>query len=85
MNTPVTPLPDLPLPGYWPVDVTHYDRSPDLHEAERAELERLMSRKPFQLCPSSKLLRTACSCLWRMSLLSPTCTRISVARLRVSC
>jgi integrase len=56
MNTPVTPLPDLPRPFHWPVDVTHYDRSLDLKEAERAELERLMSRKPFQLRPSSKLL-----------------------------
>src|SRR5258708_38816548 len=46
----------LPQPSRWPVDVTHYDRSPDLNEAERAELERLMSRKPFQLRPSSKLL-----------------------------
>ncbi len=56
MNTSVAPLPDLPLPGHWPVDVTRYDRSPDLTEAERAELEGLMNRQPFQLRPSSKLI-----------------------------
>ncbi len=56
MNTSVAPLPDLPRPSHWPVDVTRYDRSPDLNEAERAELEWLMNRQPFQLRPSSKLI-----------------------------
>src|SRR6266480_1234735 len=54
MNAPATSLSDLPRPGHWPVDVTRYDRSPDLNEAERAELEWLMNRQPFHLRPSSK-------------------------------
>ncbi len=56
MNTSVAPFPNLPRPSHWPVDVTRYDRSPDLNEAERAELEWLMNRQPFQLRPSSKLI-----------------------------
>src|SRR5258708_26067072 len=56
MNTSVAPLPDLPRPFHWLVDVTRYDRSPDLNEAERAELEWLMNRQQFQLRPYSKLL-----------------------------
>jgi hypothetical protein len=51
-----TPLPDSSLSWTWPIDVTQYDRSPDFYEDERAELERLMKLKPFQLHPSSKLL-----------------------------
>ena len=56
MNAPATSLSDLPRPDRWPVDVTRYDRSPDLNEAECVELERLMNHQPFQLRPSSKLI-----------------------------
>jgi integrase len=56
MNTSTAPLPDPPRPSHWPVDLTRYDRSPDLNEVERAELERRMSRQPFQLISSSKLI-----------------------------
>ena len=38
----------------WPIDVTQYDRSPDLSENERAELAWLMNQKPFQLRPKSR-------------------------------
>ncbi len=40
----------------WPVDVSQYDRSPDLGEVEHAELKRIMRRKPFHLYPSTKVL-----------------------------
>ena len=36
MSKPVVSLPPSP-PWYWPVDVTRYDRSPDLNEIEQAE------------------------------------------------
>src|SRR5450755_523093 len=52
MSKPVVPLP--PHRWHWPVDVTHYDRSPDLDEIERAELKRVMREIPFQLLPSTK-------------------------------
>jgi integrase len=53
MSKPVVSLP-LPHLWYWPVDVTRYDRSPDLDEIEQAELKRLTSESPFQLRPSTK-------------------------------
>src|SRR5947209_11622386 len=56
MNTPGVLLPPFPCLWHWPVDVTQYDRSPQLTEAERAELKRVMPCKPFQLCPSTKAL-----------------------------
>ncbi len=56
MNAPATSLSDLPRPGHWPIDVMRYDRSPDLNEAERAELEWLMNRQPFHLRPESSLI-----------------------------
>ena len=62
MSKPVVSLPPSP-PWHWPVDVTRYDRSPDLDEVERAELKRVMREIPFQLRPSTK------ECLHR--LLSP--------------
>ena len=56
MNKPVVLLPPSPHPWPWPVDVTQYDCSPHLTEAERAELKRVMKQKPFQLRPSTKML-----------------------------
>ena len=56
MNQPVALLPPSPHAFRWPVDVTQYDRSPHLHEAERAELKRVMDHSPFQLRPSTKML-----------------------------
>jgi hypothetical protein len=56
MNEPAVPLSASPHGWHWPVDVAHYDRSPHLTEAEWAELERIMKRKPFQLRPSTKML-----------------------------
>jgi hypothetical protein len=53
MNQPVALLPPSPHAFHWPVDVTRYDRSPDLHEAERIELTHLMQQPPFQLRPST--------------------------------
>src|SRR5437764_11659884 len=53
MSKPVVPLP-LPRSWHWPVDVTSYDRSPDLDEIEQAELKRVMSESPFQLRPATK-------------------------------
>ena len=38
------------------MDIACYDRSPDLNEDERAELKRVMQRKPFHLYPSTKVL-----------------------------
>ncbi len=61
MSKPVASLP--PPPWYWPVDVTRYDRSPDLDEVEQTELKRVLGEVPFQLHPSTK------ECLHR--LLSP--------------
>ena len=52
MSKPV--VPPSPPPWHWPVDVTHYDRSPDLNEVEQAELKRLMGESSFQLRPSTK-------------------------------
>jgi hypothetical protein len=54
MNSSPMPLPFSSRASGWPIDVTQYDRSPDLSENERAELEWLMSQKPFQLRPNSK-------------------------------
>jgi integrase len=54
MNTSLMPVASSPLSRPWPIDVTHYDRSPDLYENERAELGWLMGQKPFQLRPKSK-------------------------------
>jgi integrase len=54
MNFPLKPLASSSLSWSWPIDVTQYDRSPDLSENEYAELEWLMSQKPFQLRPKSK-------------------------------
>src|SRR5437870_1335105 len=52
MNSSLIPLAS---PGSgWPIDVTQYDRSPDLSENERAELDWLMGQKPLQLRPKSK-------------------------------
>jgi len=48
------PAVSFPPPWHWPVDVTRYDRSPDLDEDERAELKRVMGEIPFQLRPSTK-------------------------------
>lgn len=56
MNEPAVPLSPSPHGWHWPVDIAHYDRSPHLTEAEWAELERIMKRKPFQLRPSTKML-----------------------------
>ncbi len=56
MNQPVTLLPPSPHPWIFPVDVTHYDRSPHLHEVELAELKRVMDHSPFQLRPSTKVV-----------------------------
>ena len=56
MNKPVALLPQPSSSWHWPVDIAHYDRSPDLGEAERAELKRVMGRKPFHLYPSTKVL-----------------------------
>ncbi len=56
MNKPVALLPQPSSSWHWPVDITHYDRSPDLNEAERAELKRVMDHSPFQLRPSTKAL-----------------------------
>jgi len=56
MNTSVALLAPSSHPWIFPVDVTHYDRSPYLHEAERAELQRVMDHPPFQLRPSTKVL-----------------------------
>jgi integrase len=54
MNSSPMPLPFSSRASGWPIDVTQYDRSPDLSENERAEVEWLMSQKPFQLRPNSK-------------------------------
>jgi hypothetical protein len=54
MNTSVTALSRPSHPWIWPVDITRYDRSPDLNDPERAELKRVMRRKPFHLDPSTK-------------------------------
>jgi integrase len=54
MNPPAVLLPPSPHPWRWPVDVTRYDRSPHLHEAERVELKHLMQQQPVQLRPSTK-------------------------------
>jgi len=54
MNKSVELLSSLSHPWTWPVDLAHYDRSPDLGEAERAELKRVMRRKPFHVYPSTK-------------------------------
>jgi integrase len=54
MNSSPMPLPFSSRAPGWPIDVTQYDRSPDLSENERAELEWLMSQKPFQLRLNSK-------------------------------
>jgi len=56
MNKPVALLPPSSHPWRWPVDVTHYDCSVHLSEAERAELKRVMDHSPFQLRPSTKML-----------------------------
>ena len=67
MNSSPLPLPFSSRASGWPIDVTQYDRSPDLSENERAELKRVMRQKPFQLrfnrrapsslaCPSSRCL-----------------------------
>lgn len=56
MNRSVTSLSPPAHPWIWPVDVARYDCSPDLNEAERAELKRVMRRKPFHLYPSTKVL-----------------------------
>ena len=56
MNQPAVPLSPSPHGWHWPVDIARYDRSPHLTEVERAELERAMKRKPFQLRPPTKLL-----------------------------
>ncbi len=53
MSKPVVSLPPSP-PWHWPVDVTRYDRSPDLDEGEWAELKRLMGESSFQLRSSTK-------------------------------
>lgn len=54
MNQAASPSPS---PAWsWPVDLARYDRSPDLSEVERAELKRVMRRKPFHLHPSTKVL-----------------------------
>jgi len=53
MSKPVVSLPPSP-PWHWPVDVTRYDRSPDLDEGERTELKRLMGESSFQLRSSTK-------------------------------
>ena len=54
MNSSPMPLPFSSRASGWPIDVTQYDRSPELSENERAELEWLMSQKPFQLRPNRK-------------------------------
>ena len=54
MNPSLMPLASSSPASGWPIDVTQYDRSPDLSENERAELGWLMSQKPFQLRPKSK-------------------------------
>jgi integrase len=54
MKSSPMPLPFSSRASGWPIDVTQYDRSPDLSENEHAELEWLMSQKPFQLRPNSK-------------------------------
>jgi integrase len=56
MNKPVALLPPSSRAFRWPVDVTRYDRSPDLTEAEGAELKRVMDHSPLQLRPSTKVL-----------------------------
>lgn len=56
MNTSVAFLSPSSHPCTWPVDIARYDRSPDLNEDERAELKRVMQRKPFHLSPSTKVL-----------------------------
>ncbi len=54
MNRSLMPLASSSPASGWPIDVTQYDRSPDLSENEHAELGWLMSQKPFQLRPKSK-------------------------------
>ncbi len=54
MNQPAALFAHPSHPWTWPVDLARYDRSPDLSEAERAELKRVMRRKPFHLDPSTK-------------------------------
>jgi len=44
----------IPPPWHWPVDVTRYDRSPDLNENEQTELQQIMREIPFSLRPSTK-------------------------------
>lgn len=56
MNTSVAFLSPSSHAWTWPVDIACYDRSPDLNEDERAELKRVMQRKPFHLYPSTKVL-----------------------------
>ncbi len=53
MNQPAALFAHPSHPWTWPVDLARYDRSPDLSEAERAELKRVMRRKPFHLDPSN--------------------------------
>ncbi len=54
MNSSLMPLASSSPSSGWPIDVTQYDRSPDLSENERTELDWLMNQKPFQLRPKSK-------------------------------
>jgi hypothetical protein len=56
MNKSVSSLSQPSHPWIWPVDIARYDRSADLSEAERAELKRVMRRKPFQLSASTKIV-----------------------------
>ncbi|HEX6477232.1 MAG TPA: hypothetical protein VF043_00195 [Ktedonobacteraceae bacterium] len=56
MNQAATFFPSPSHPWSWPVDLARYERSPDLSEAERAELRRATRQQPFHLHPSTTVL-----------------------------